>query len=73
MAEQLLSPRQVAERLGFRRTRTYELLSSGALPLLRLNARVVRVREADLDRWIAAGCPMPSTEPSQPSNLTHAS
>lgn len=60
MAERLLSPREVAERLALRRTRTYELLSIGALPVLRFNARCVRVREADLDQWIAAGCPMPN-------------
>ncbi len=62
MPEILLSPREVGARLGFKRTKVYELLSGGAspFPVLRLNARVVRVREADLDRWIASGCPMSS-------------
>ncbi len=62
MPEKLLSLREAGERLGFRRTKVYELLRSleanGALRVLRHNKRVVRIREADLDEWIASGCPM---------------
>ncbi len=66
MSEILLNPREVGVRLGFKRTKVFELLrqleASGTLPLIRHNARVVRVRERDLDRWINAGCPMPDDE-----------
>lgn len=66
MPEVLLSPRQVGERLALKRTATYELLSSGALKVIRHNRRRLRVREADLDEWIRAGCPV-TTEQSSTS------
>jgi excisionase family DNA binding protein len=62
MAERLLSPREVGERLGFKRTKVYEVLARSGLRVQKHNARVLRVREADLDDWIRAGCPMPSEE-----------
>jgi excisionase family DNA binding protein len=63
MGERLLKPMEVALRLGLRRTACYGLLGSGALPVIRLNPRVVRVRESDLDEWVRRGCPMPGEQP----------
>jgi excisionase family DNA binding protein len=48
----LLRPEEVANVLRIGRTRTFDLLGSGELPVLRIG-RVVRVLKADLDRWIA--------------------
>jgi excisionase family DNA binding protein len=48
----LLRPEEVAKALQIGRTRTFELLGSGELPVLRIG-RIVRVPKADLDRWIA--------------------
>jgi len=47
----LLRPEEVAEILRIGRTRTFELLGSGELPVLRLG-RVVRVPKAELNKWI---------------------
>lgn len=64
MPERLLGPREVGERLGFKRTKVYEVLNADPppFPVVRLNPRVLRVREVDLDAWIAAGCPVPASE-----------
>ncbi len=48
----LLRAEEVAKVLRIGRTRTFELLGSGELPVIRIG-RVVRVPKADLDRWIA--------------------
>lgn len=57
MKSSLLSMRQVAARLGFGRTKTYELLVSGEIPSVRFGhgpkARY-RVDAQVLERWIAA-------------------
>ena len=47
----LLRPDEVAQVLRIGRTRTFELLGSGDLPVVRIG-RVVRVSKAGLDRWI---------------------
>jgi excisionase family DNA binding protein len=55
----LLTVRQVEATLQLGRTRTYELLRSGQLPMLRVG-RLIRVSRIALEEWIAhqtiAGC-----------------
>jgi excisionase family DNA binding protein len=51
MASVMLRPEEVAKVLRIGRTRTFELLGSGDLPVVRIG-RVVRVPKAALDRWI---------------------
>jgi excisionase family DNA binding protein len=47
----LLSPEQVAERLGIGRTFIYKLLAEKQIPSFTIG-KLRRVREADLDRYI---------------------
>lgn len=49
----LLSPAQVAERLGVARLTVYRLISRGDLPSVHLSARAVRVTESDLEAFVA--------------------
>jgi excisionase family DNA binding protein len=52
--DRLLTIPEVAKRLRHGRTRTYELIRSGALPSVVLGPRGRRrVRESDLDEFIA--------------------
>jgi excisionase family DNA binding protein len=51
MPERLLKVREARERLNLGVTKTYELISSGELPTIRVG-RVIRVRESALDAWI---------------------
>jgi excisionase family DNA binding protein len=50
----LLSPRQVAERLGCNKALVYRLVRRGELPALQLGGRgcAVRIAEADLNSWL---------------------
>lgn len=59
MAEQLLTMREARQRAAMGASRWREVCAVDALPILRLNRRFYRVREADLDAWIQAGCPVP--------------
>jgi len=58
-APMLLTVRQVEAALQLGRTRTYELLRSGQLPMLRVG-RLIRVSRVALEEWIerqiTAGC-----------------
>jgi excisionase family DNA binding protein len=45
---------QVCQHLGHGRTRVYELIRSGQLPSVVVGPRARRVRESDLDRFIAS-------------------
>jgi excisionase family DNA binding protein len=47
----LLRADEVAKILRIGRTRTFQLVGSGELPVIRIG-RVVRVPKAGLDRWI---------------------
>jgi excisionase family DNA binding protein len=49
--ERLLSPEQVAERLGIGRTFAYKLLAEKRIPSFTIG-KLRRVRESDLDRYI---------------------
>jgi excisionase family DNA binding protein len=51
-APMLLTVRQVESALQLGRTRTYELLRSGRLPMLRVG-RLIRVSRVALEEWIA--------------------
>jgi excisionase family DNA binding protein len=52
IAPMLLTVRQVETALQLGRTRTYELLRSGQLPMLRVG-RLIRVSRVALEEWIA--------------------
>jgi excisionase family DNA binding protein len=51
----LLTVRDVEAELQLGRTRTYELLRSGEIPVIRIG-RVLRVPRDALHRWINAKC-----------------
>lgn len=50
----LLSVAEVAAELGCGRDTVYALLTSGALPSVRLGGRLRRIRRADLNRYVDA-------------------
>jgi excisionase family DNA binding protein len=52
----LLRVEDVAETLGIERSKTYELIAAGELPVVRLG-RCVRVPAAAVRRWVEAQCP----------------
>ena len=49
----LLKPEEVAHLLGLGRSKVYEMLAAGELPVTRIGT-AVRVPRQDLHRWIAA-------------------
>jgi excisionase family DNA binding protein len=49
--EYLMSPEELATFLGLGRTRTYELLSAGTIPSIRIG-RLRKVRRTDVDKFI---------------------
>jgi excisionase family DNA binding protein len=49
----LLRADEVAKLLAFGRSKTYELMASGQLPVVRVG-RAVRVPRAALDEWVRA-------------------
>jgi len=51
MDKLLLRPPEVAEVLGIGRSKVYELLAQGALPLVRVG-RSIRVSAVELRRWV---------------------
>ena len=50
----LLSVAEVSAELGCGRDTVYALLTSGALPSVRLGGRLRRIRRADLTRYVDA-------------------
>src|SRR5690348_119972 len=52
----LLRVGEVAERLGIGRSKTYELIAAGELPVVRVG-RCVRVPAVAVRRWVEARCP----------------
>jgi prophage regulatory protein len=52
----LLRVEEVAEMLGIGRSKTYELMAAGELPVVRVG-RCVRVPAAAVRRWVEAQCP----------------
>jgi excisionase family DNA binding protein len=58
MAERLLTIRETAARLDVSGRQIYKLCASGRFgPALVRIGRSVRIRESDLENWIALGCP----------------
>ena len=53
LTEYLMSPGEVAGVLGLGRTYTYQLLSTGALPSVRIG-RLRKVRRTDVEQFIKA-------------------
>lgn len=51
MDKLLLRPLEVAEALGIGRSKVYELLAAGALPVIRVG-RSVRVPAIAVSRWV---------------------
>ena len=51
MDKLLLRPPEVAEALGIGRSKVYELLAQGTLPLVRVG-RSIRVPAVELRRWV---------------------
>lgn len=50
-SDDLLRPDQVGKILGVGRTKLYEMVRAGELPVIRIG-RLVRVPRAELDRWL---------------------
>lgn len=52
-ASSLLTVGQLATQLQLGRTTVYRLLASGVIPSARIGNKILRVRRADLDAWLA--------------------
>ena len=46
-----MSPEELAKFLGLGRTRTYEILSAGIIPSVRIG-RLRKIRRTDVDRFV---------------------
>lgn len=53
MTSDLLTVREVADRLKVARTTVLRWAAAGQLPAIHLPSGALRFREADLDRWLA--------------------
>jgi excisionase family DNA binding protein len=53
VSERLLTAVEVAELLAVPRTRVWSMSRRGEIPTVRIGAREVRYRPADIDAWIA--------------------
>jgi excisionase family DNA binding protein len=53
MERLLLRPAEAAETLGISRSRLYQLLAAGHLPVIRVG-QSMRVPVQELERWVAA-------------------
>jgi excisionase family DNA binding protein len=60
-AERLLTPHELSELLALGRTSTYNLISSGEIPSVKIG-RLRRVRHADVEHFIAARLEHASSE-----------
>ena len=48
----LLTPKQVAKRLNLALGTVYNMISDGRIPAYRINKRLVRIGEKDLEEWL---------------------
>jgi len=53
MATKLLSTADVGQVLGIKQQAARNWLKRHGLPIVRVNQRMIRVREQDLDAWLA--------------------
>ena len=53
LTEYLMSPDEVRQHLGLSRTYTFRLLTTGAIPCVRIG-RLRKVRRSDLEKFIEA-------------------
>jgi excisionase family DNA binding protein len=53
LTEYLMSPDEVRQHLGISRTYTFRLLTTGAIPCVRIG-RLRKVRRSDLEKFIEA-------------------
>lgn len=53
MTDKLLTPVEVAERLRLGVRGVYDLVRAGQLPALKFGHRTLRVKQSDLDAYIA--------------------
>jgi excisionase family DNA binding protein len=67
VADRLLTVLEVQDRLGKGRADVYALLKSGELPSVLLGPRSRRIRESDLDAFIAG---LPNERPGEPVGST---
>jgi excisionase family DNA binding protein len=51
--DRLMVVAEVAEYLRLPESTTYRLIKAGTIPAMVLSPRRIRVRRADLDRWLA--------------------
>ena len=66
-ADRLLTPSEVGEHLGIHVTTAQEWLRSGRLPAVKLGRRgLLRMRESDLETYIAELKTLPKREPGKP-------
>jgi len=63
--DDLLTYDQVRRRLGLPLGTLYALVHQARIPHVRLGKRLVRVRSADIERWIAERTVIPANNGSQ--------
>ncbi len=52
VAREWLKVPEVAKLLGLTKTRAYELIATGELPVVRIGARSIRVNRRELERFL---------------------
>ncbi len=52
MNTKLLKGDEIAERLGVSKAYAYRLMSTGAIPTVKIGSRAIRVRPEDLEKYI---------------------
>jgi excisionase family DNA binding protein len=65
--EKLVDVDNVAQRLLMSKRHVFRMEEDGLMPKAIRIGRLVRWRAADIDSWIAAGCPA-SNEPTNPNH-----
>jgi excisionase family DNA binding protein len=63
-SDPLLNAKQVAEFLGMATGSVYHLVSQRRIPVVRISARCVRFRRADIEAWVAAKVENPNLQDS---------
>lgn len=50
----LLTPADVCEQLGIKKSTLYEMVAAGRIEHIKLNGRLLRFRQEQLDAWLDA-------------------